>query len=253
MASPPRSIGHNRSLVTPHYAMIPAEGILVSHLPGFEGTIVRFQTSPEMGARFAQCLLEIAPGGGATAPRDDGLEHFFYVVAGVADIAAGDDQQRLTAGGFAYLPAGARYAIRNAGATQANVLWVKRRYIAVPGITAPPLRFGHRDSVPKTPFPGTRRWRQLLLGTADMAFDFEMNVMGFTPGDHVPAVETHIMEHGLVMLEGQGLQLLGRDWHEIWTGDFIWMGPYCPQQFFCVGEGEAVYLLYKNVIRDVVL
>ena len=61
------------------------------------------------------------------------------------------------------------------------------------------------------------------------------------------------MAHGLVMLEGQGLQLLGRDWHEIWTGDFIWMGPYCPQQFFAVGDGEAVYLLYKNVNRDVAL
>lgn len=253
MATPPRSIGHNRSLVTAHYALMPPEGILVSHLPGFERTIVRFQTSPEMGARFAQCLLEIAPDGGTTASRDDGLEHFFFVVAGEAMVAVGDQQQRLTAGGFAFIPPGTPYAIRNAGAQRADVLWVKRRYIALPDIPAPPPRFGHRDSVERTPFPGTARWRQFLLGTADMAFDFEMNLMGFAPGTHFPAVETHIMEHGLVMLQGQGMQLLGRDWHEIWAGDFIWMGPYCPQQFFCTGDGEAVYLLYKNVNRDVAL
>lgn len=253
MTTPPRSIGHNRSLVTPHYAMMPPEGILVSILPGFERSIIRFQTSPEMGARFAQCLLEIAPDGGTTAPRDDGLEHFLFVVSGAVMVGANDDQQRLTAGGFAYLPTGTRYAIRNAGAEQANVVWVKRRYVALPDIPAPPVRFGHRDSVQKTAFPGQARWRQFLLGHADLAFDFEMNLMGFAPGTHFPAVETHIMEHGLVMLQGQGMQLLARDWHEVWAGDFIWMGPYVPQQFFCTGDGEAVYLLYKNVNRDVTL
>lgn len=253
MATPPRSIGHNRSLVTPHYAMMPPEGILVSHLPGFARTVVRFQTSPEMGARFAQCLLEIAAEGGTTAPRDDGLEHFFYVVSGVAMMGAGDAQQRLTAGGFAYVPPGTPYAIRNAGAEEARVIWVKRRYLALPDVPPPAARFGHRDSVAKTAFPGQARWRQFLLGNAAMEFDFEMNVMAFAPGTFFPAVETHIMEHGLVMLQGQGMQLLGRDWHEVWTGDFIWMGPYVPQQFFCTGDGEAIYLLYKNVNRDVAL
>ncbi len=65
----------NRAVVTSQYAMMPPEGILPSRLPGFERTTARFQTSPEMGARFAQILLEIEPGGGTTAPRDDGLEH----------------------------------------------------------------------------------------------------------------------------------------------------------------------------------
>jgi (S)-ureidoglycine aminohydrolase len=55
------------------------------------------------------------------------------------------------------------------------------------------------------------------------------------------------------MLEGQGLYLLGDDWHEIWADDFIWMGPFCPQQFYPTGFGEAVYLLYKNMNRDVPL
>jgi (S)-ureidoglycine aminohydrolase len=44
---------------------------------------------------------------------------------------------------------------------------------------------------------------------------------------------------------------LGRTWHEVWKDDFIWMGPYCPQQFYPTGWGDAAYLLYKDVNRDV--
>ena len=78
-----------------------------------------------------------------------------------------------------------------------------------------------------------------------------VNILGFLPGNYFPYVETHIMEHGLYMLEGQGLYLLGGDWHEVQPDDFIWMGPYCPQHFYCTGWSEAAYLLYKDVNRDV--
>jgi (S)-ureidoglycine aminohydrolase len=83
--------------------------------------------------------------------------------------------------------------------------------------------------------------------------DMEVNILSFEPGTYFPFVETHIMEHGLYMLEGQGLYLLGREWHECWAGDFIWMGPYVPQQFYATGWGETAYLLYKDVNRDVEL
>ena len=132
---------------------------------------------------------------------------------------------------------------------EAQALWVKRPYTAVEGIAPPKAKFGHRDDAPREDVLG--RWRYWLLGTGDMSMDFEMNIMGFGPGTHFHCVETHIMEHGLYMLQGQGLQLLGTDWHEIWEGDFIWMGPYVPQQFYATGWGGAEYLLYKDVNRDV--
>ena len=53
------------------------------------------------------------------------------------------------------------------------------------------------------------------------------------------------------MLSGQGMYLLGRTWHEVWKDDFIWMGPYCPQQFYPTGWEDSAYLLYKDVNRDV--
>lgn len=242
---PPGIIGHNRARLTPHYAVFPPPGIMDSLLPGLEGCILRFMTSKPMGARFAQAMLLVAAGGGTTAPIADGVRHFLYVLEGGLEV----NGRALTPGGYAYLPAGETLAFRNTGSAEARALWVKKPYASVPGIAAPSARFGHRDDAPREDVQG--RWRYWLLGTADMSMDFEMNIMGFSPGSHFHCVETHIMEHGLYMLQGQGLQLLGTDWHEIWTGDFIWMGSYVPQQFYATGWGGAEYLLYKDVNRDV--
>ena len=95
------------------------------------------------------------------------------------------------------------------------------------------------------------RWRHCLLGLREMPMDFEMNIMCYAPGAHFWCIETHVMEHGMVMLQGQALQLLGRDWHELWEGDFVWMGPYVPQQIYATGSETCEYLLYKDVNRDV--
>ena len=246
---PPGIAGHNRTLVTPHYAVMPPEGILESRLPGFERTILRFHTSPAMGSRFAQALVEVEPEGGTTGPRDDGLEHFFYVLDGQADLGSDAAPARLDAGGFAYVPAGVPYRVRSEGG--ARLIWIKRPYEAVRGVTPRDAFSGDRRDVPKVNKHTRGRTWQALLGEADLAMDMEVNILSFAPGTYFPFVETHVMEHGLTMLEGQGLYLLGREWHECWAGDFVWMGAYVPQQFYATGWGETAYLLYKNVNRDV--
>ena len=95
---------------------------------------------------------------------------------------------------------------------------------------------------------------ELLLKTllpADVAYDMAMNVFTFPPGYSLPVTETHFMEHGLYMLEGQGVYYLGDRWYEVEAGDFIWMGPYVPQSYFATGSSPSRYLYYKNVNRDV--
>jgi (S)-ureidoglycine aminohydrolase len=247
---PPGIFGHNRTMVTPHYAVMPPEGILESRMPGFEKTKIRFQTSRAMGAGFTQALLEMEAGGGTPTPREDGLEHFFYVLDGEADVGAEGETQRLGAGGFAYVPAGRAYGIRAVGGP-ARAIWIKKRYEVAPGIAPRGAFHGHKDAVPKVNKHTRGRNWQALLGEADLSMDMEINILSFEPGNYFPFVETHVMEHGLYMLEGQGLYLLGREWHECWAGDFVWMGAYVPQQFYATGWGNASYLLYKNVNRDV--
>jgi (S)-ureidoglycine aminohydrolase len=80
----------------------------------------------------------------------------------------------------------------------------------------------------------------------DPAFDFRVNTMTYQPGAALPAVEIHVMEHGLLMLEGGGIYLLGSQWYPVQAGDFIWMAPYCPQWFGAIGKQAAKYLIYKD-------
>jgi (S)-ureidoglycine aminohydrolase len=78
------------------------------------------------------------------------------------------------------------------------------------------------------------------------SFDFAVNTMTYLPGAALSMVEIHVMEHGLLMLEGGGIYRLGEHWYPVAEGDFIWMAPYCPQWFGALGKTPAKYLIYKD-------
>jgi (S)-ureidoglycine aminohydrolase len=248
MILPPNIFAHNRAIVTAQYSVMPPVGVLASRIPGIDGAVIRILTAPPMGAKFAQIMLELESGGGTTTPRNDGVQHFFYLVDGSVELTIDGERHELTPHGFAYVPVGTSFGFKAHEASR--LLWIKKPYEAI-DLPAPQPIVGHRDRIERNrPHTEGRYW-QYLLPADDLAFDFNMNILGFTPGCYFPYVETHIMEHGLYMLEGQGLYLLANDWHEVQPDDFIWMGPYCPQHFYCTGWSEAAYLLYKDVNRDV--
>jgi len=85
---------------------------------------------------------------------------------------------------------------------------------------------------------------------ADQSYDCEVNVMNFSPGASLPYVETHFMEHGLLMLDGGGIYRLDTSWYSVEAGDVIWMGPFSAQWFGAIGRTNARYLIYKNWNRD---
>ena len=60
------------------------------------------------------------------------------------------------------------------------------------------------------------------------AYDFAVNTMTYDPGAALSMVEIHVMEHGLLMLEGGGIYRLGDSWYPVQAGDFIWMAPVLP-------------------------
>jgi (S)-ureidoglycine aminohydrolase len=84
----------------------------------------------------------------------------------------------------------------------------------------------------------------------DLSFDLAVNIFTYQPGTTLPLVEVHLMEHGLLMLEGQGVYRLGDSWYPVQAGDAIWMASYCPQWFVAMGKRPARYLYYKDVNRD---
>ncbi len=126
-----------------------------------------------------------------------------------------------------------------------------KRYEPLAGTPVPAAFFGDSAKVAETPFLGDPHARlRGLIPETDLGHDFAVNIFTFDPGATLPFVEIHIMEHGLLVLEGGGVYRLNDDWHPVAQGDVIWMAPYCPQWFIAKGPGPTRYLYSKNVNRE---
>jgi (S)-ureidoglycine aminohydrolase len=247
---PQKGLVGSRAVVERNYAILPPEGIPESVLPDWSGVAARVLAAPAMGARFAMYLLDLAPGGGGTQALPEDVEAFFYVTAGEARLDLGGRPHALRPGGFAYLRPGSRFKL--GAQKETRVLWLKKVYELLDS-RRPADVLGDEAEVKGEPFMGVPELILKTLLPADLAFDMAMNIFTFPPGFSLPVTETHFMEHGLYMLEGQGVYYLGDRWHEVEAGDFIWMGPYVPQSFWATSSEPARYIYYKNVNRDVAL
>ena len=120
----------------------------------------------------------------------------------------------------------------------------------MPGIAKPAALVGHARDVKGQPFLGNEDARLQVLLPDQPAFDMAVNIFTYQPGATLPFVETHIMEHGMLILSGQGIYRLDNDWYPVKAGDVIWLGAYCPQWFVAMGKTPASYIYYKDVNRD---
>src|SRR5947208_1926332 len=93
-----------------------------------------------------------------------------------------------------------------------------------------------------SPAMGDENARLQVLLPDQPAFDMAVNIFTYQPGATLPFVETHVMEHGLLMLSGQGIYRLESGWHPVRAGDVIWIGAYCPQWFVAMGKEPASYI-----------
>lgn len=193
--------------------------------------------SPAAGAAFVQYTAELEAGG-QLGPTQD--QRFVYVLDGEVLI----NNARLGEGEYAYIAPGASTAI--SAATGARAAVIEKAYQPLPG-TAPPETFTGRETLVSPTYLGDDPWLEVRgLIPDDPAFDFRVNTMSYQPGAGLPAVEIHVMEHGLLMLSGAGIYRLDDQWYPVDAGDFIWMAPYCPQWFGAIGKTPAKYLIYKD-------
>ncbi|MEZ4639027.1 MAG: cupin domain-containing protein [Caldilineaceae bacterium] len=118
------------------------------------------------------------------------------------------------------------------------------------GVPAPGPLVGNENDVVAEAFMGDDAAMLKTLLPTVPAFDMAVNLFTFAPGAALPLVEVHVMEHGLLLLQGRGIYRLDDAWYPVQAGDVIWMAPYCPQWFTAVGKEPARYLYYKDVGRD---
>jgi (S)-ureidoglycine aminohydrolase len=247
---PQKGLVTSRVVVARNYAILPPEGIPETALPEWRLCASRVLAAPAMGARFAQYLLDLQGGGGSEQTLREEIETFFYVLSGAVTLEANGKRHGLAPGGYAYLQPGSRFALNATAASR--VLWLKKVYQPF-GAKRPADVVGNESGVKGEPFMDVKELLLKKLLPEEPAYDMAMNIFTFPPGYSLPITETHVMEHGLYMLEGQGLYYLGDKWSEVQGGDFIWMGPYCPQSFYATSSFPARYIYYKDVNRDVEL
>ena len=246
-----RGLVWSRARVERDWALLPPEGMAESVLPGWRGSVAKILAAPAMGAAFAQYDLRLAAGGGVSHHTlGEGIEGFCFVHSGRVRLDLNGAGHTLEAGAFAYMKPGSRLGVD--AESETHLLWLRKRY-APHGNAAPHDLVGNERKLAGETYMGLEGVILKTLLPAEPAWDMAMNIFTFPPGAALPMIETHVMEHGLVMLEGQGVYYLGREWMEVLAGDFIWMGPYVPQSFYATGSVPSRYIYYKDVHRDVAL
>ncbi len=238
-------LGATRSASTATHLLQTPDTFVRIRLPGMERAMAIVHASPAIGARFAQYTAEMESGGklGPAA-----AQRFVYVLNGTVTVTNADQERILDAGGFAYLPQGAVHEVM--AADEARVEIIEKRFLPVENLPAPAPLFGNEEEVPSQPLMGDPGLQVRSLLPDSMAYDFAVNTMEYQPGAALAMVETHVMEHGLLMLAGGGIYRLADSWYPVAAGDFIWMAPYCPQWFGALGKQPAKYLIYKDWNRD---
>ena len=254
---PQTALMTQRAVFTTAYAFIPRgcfSDIVTSFLPGWTRTRLWLIARPMSGfsETFSQYVMEVAPGGGSDTPdRETGAEHWLFFTGGLATLTIDGTGYEMEAGSYAYLPPGARWKLLAEGQEPARFHWIRKIYEAVPGLATPEAFVINETDVPVRWMPDTSdRWGTTrFVDPEDLRHDAHVNIVTFQPGGVIPFEETHVMEHGLFVLEGKAVYKLNQDWVEVEAGDFMWLRAYCPQACYAAGPGRFRYLLYKDVNR----
>jgi (S)-ureidoglycine aminohydrolase len=255
---PPQSdLITDRAVFTEAYAVIPKRefsDIVTSFLPFWDKTRLWVIARPLSGfaETFSQYIVEVQPGGGSDRPeQDSGAEGVLFVVEGEITVTVAGKAHRLTSGGYAFLPPGSGWTLRNNGSHTASFHWIRKAYEFVDGLDVPDPVFANENEIAPAAMPDTNgAWATTrFIDPSDLRHDMHVTIVTLKPGAVIPFPETHVMEHGLYVLEGKAVYRLNQDWVEVQAGDFMWLRAFCPQACYAGGPGDFRYLLYKDVNR----
>lgn len=89
--------------------------------------------------------------------------------------------------------------------------------------------------------PGTEgKWSTTrFVDPLDVRHDMHVTIVTFEPGAVIPFMETHVMEHGLFILQGKGVYRLNQDWVEVEAGDYIWLRAFARRPVTRAGRNRS--------------
>ena len=235
------NLGSTRSSQETNHLLQTADTFVRTTLPGMKACSAIVHASPALGAGFTQYTAEFEAGGelGSTP-----AQRVIFVIEGSVNVVVGEKSSQLRARGYAFLPQGLHHRVLATKASRVAV--IEKPYQALDSVASPQLIISNEDAVCSHALGDDPSLQVKCLLPDEISFDCAVNTMVYQPGASLSMVEMHVMEHGLIMLEGGGIYRLGDCWYPVTAGDFIWMGPWCPQWFGAIGKVPAKYLLYKD-------
>jgi len=234
-------LGHTRSSLQRDHLLLTSDTFVRTALPGMKNGTAVIHIGPVLGAAFAEYTAELEKEGEL---GDTTGQRFVFVNDGMVAVEIDGKQNKLGARGYAYLPCATEHRVIASEASR--VIVIEKPYLTIDGVRAPRAFVSNEDSVSSQPLDDDPSLQVKCLLPDHVGFDFAVNTMVYQPGAALSRVEMHVMEHGLVMLEGGGIYRLGDRWYPVTAGDFIWMAPWCPQWFGAIGKTPAKYLIYKD-------
>ncbi|SMX23810.1 bifunctional allantoicase/(S)-ureidoglycine aminohydrolase [Boseongicola aestuarii] len=251
----------DRAIFTEAYAVIPKgtmRDIVTSFLPFWSQTRLWVLSRPMTGfaETFSQYIMEVSPGGGSDQPEtQSGVESVLFVVEGEVELTIDGTPHNLPHGGYAYLPPKSVWTLHNTSGSVSRFHWIRKAYETIDGLDEPDAIITRDQDVAPTVMPGTDgKWATTrFVDPTDLRHDMHVTIVTFEPGAVIPFLETHVMEHGLYVLEGKAAYRLNQDWVEVEAGDYMWLRAFCPQACYAGGPGKFRYLLYKDVNRHMKL
>ncbi|XP_028068747.1 (S)-ureidoglycine aminohydrolase isoform X2 [Camellia sinensis] len=238
--------GFTRSVYKRDHALITPESHVFSPLPDWTNTLGAYLISPAAGAHFVMYLAKMQENSRSGLPPRD-VERFVFVVQGTVTLTnVSGVSHKLIVDSYAYLPSNLEHSVKcDASAT---LVVFERRHAYLENYI-PDQIVSSTDKQPVLETPGEVFELRKLL-PASMPFDFNIHIMDFQPGEFLNVKEVHYNQHGLLLLEGQGIYRLGDSWYPVQAGDAIWMAPFVPQWYGALGKTRTRYLLYKDVNRN---
>jgi (S)-ureidoglycine aminohydrolase len=235
------NLGQTRSSHQHNHLLLTADTFVRTTLPGMNKCVAIVHVGPALGAKFTEYTAEFEAGGelGSTA-----TQRFVFVLEGGVKVEAAGKKSKLETRSYAYLPEGFKHRVVATEASRVAV--IEKPYQALDAVRPPGPIVSSEDAVSSHALADDPDLQVKCLLPDEMSFDFAVNTMVYHPGAALSMVEMHVMEHGLIMLEGGGIYRLGDSWYPVTAGDFIWMAPWCPQWFGAIGKIPAKYLIYKN-------
>ncbi|WP_045391141.1 bifunctional allantoicase/(S)-ureidoglycine aminohydrolase [Falsirhodobacter sp. alg1] len=249
-----------RAVFTDAYAFLPKgvfSDIVTSFLPNWDKTRLWVIARPMTGfsETFSQYVMEVAPGGGSDLPEPEAAaQAVLFITGGTPVLTLDGVDHTLRAGHYVYIPAGMAWCLHNRAEEPARFHWFRKLWDGA-GMERPDPLILHDDDVAPSPMPDTDgAWATTrFVDPADLRHDMHITIVTLQPGAVIPFEETHVMEHGLYVLEGKAVYKLNQDWVEVEGGDFMWLRAFCPQACYAAGPGPFRYLLYKDVNRHAAL